>query len=295
MNLEFLTRIVGHEKAKDLLNNALQNNKLSHAYILSGPNGIGKFSLAYEFVKGLKNHYDASPDMLIIHADRAGIKIKKQPIIGVDEIRELEIFLRLTAANNSYRVAIIDGAGYMTHSAANALLKILEEPGNNTIIFLITHSISRIIATIRSRCVHIACKVPRREQLIAILQKELNEEVIQLKCEELLRVTNNNIGLAVKIHREALIGIVHKIENCFLTKDVGYVSEIVQFALENKYNWEIVKITLIRCVYDIIKLNYTHYLKFKAILDRTIKVLNMINSCEKNNLDKAKVIMFCLS
>ena len=296
MNSEFLINVVGHKKAKNLLNKALQNNrKLSHAYILSGPKGIGKFFLAHEFAKSLKNYKTASPDTFIIHADKFGIEMKKQHIISIDEVRKLEDFLRLTSADNSYRISIIDGAEYMTHNAANALLKILEEPGNNTIIFLITHSISRIIATIRSRCVHIACEALSEEQFIYILRKESDEEITQLDCMKLLHAANNNIGLALKIHKEKLLDLVQKIENCFLTKNIKYINEITWFASESKDNWEIVKTTLIRCTYNIVKSNCVHHLSFKTISDRAIKILNIINNCEKDNLDKTKVITFCLS
>ena len=295
MSVAFLDKVIGHEKIKQVLRTALQHNKLAHAYLLSGPKGTGKFFLAHEFAKSLGCVGGLSPDTYLLHADLAGIETKKHRAIGVDEIRELEAFLRLTSANDSYRIAIIDGAEYMTHNAANALLKILEEPGKNTVIFLITNTVSKILPTIRSRCIHIPCATPTEEQLIDILQNIFEDYNNKPQYKELLRISHNNIGLAIKIKLGKLNEIVQKIENCFLTKDSKYTNEIARFGSESNDNWEIVKINLIRCAYDIVKLNYAHYLTNKIAIERVNSILDMINSCEKNSLDKSKVITFCLS
>ncbi|AEI88902.1 AAA family ATPase [Candidatus Midichloria mitochondrii] len=134
MNIQLLANVIGHEKGKKILINAFQNNKLSHSYILSGPKGIGKYLLAVEFSKTLLNNKSrqASPDLMVIQSTTEN---KKHSSININEIQELESFLRFTSANNSYRIGIVDGVEYMNYSAANALLKILEEPGNKTIIF----------------------------------------------------------------------------------------------------------------------------------------------------------------
>ncbi|WHQ46975.1 MAG: hypothetical protein MTP17_01150 [Candidatus Midichloria sp.] len=296
MNIQLLTNVIGHKKAKKVLINAFQNNKLSHSYILSGPKGIGKYLLAVEFSKILL--YDslsyASPDLMIIQSNKIAVESKKHNIISIDEIRELESFLRFTSANNSYRVGIIDGAEYMSYSAANALLKILEEPGNNTVIFLITHLIRSIIPTIRSRCINIKFNKPNENELLDILKTHINGDN-NLDYKFLLEAANHDIGTAIRIYEENAIEIIKKIENCFLTNDKSCISEAVRFVYDNKDAWEILKINLIRCAYAIVKISALHCLTSERILKKAEKVINIINKCEKESLDKEKVIMYCLS
>ncbi|CAG7597957.1 MAG: hypothetical protein AB8V23_04875 [Candidatus Midichloria sp.] len=292
MNIQLLTNVIGHEKGKKILINAFQNNKLSHSYILSGLKGIGKYLLAVEFSKALLDNKSkqASPDLMVI---QSAIENKKHISINIDEIRELESFLRFTSANNSYRIGIIDGIEYMSYSAANALLKILEEPGNKTIIFLITNSISSVIPTIRSRCINIKFNKPDEAGLINILKAYIDDEYLDYKF--LLEAANYDVGTAIKIYKENAIEIIKKIENCFLTNDKSCISEVVRFAYDNKDAWEILKTNLIRCAYAIVKTSIPHYLASERILKKAEKVIDIINKCEKESLDKEKVIMYCLS
>jgi DNA polymerase III delta prime subunit len=144
--------ILGHKKQIELLENALQKGKLAHAYVFVGPRGVGKKGVAREL--GMKlleersERVDRSdnffhPDLLEIDG-RDGIKI--------EQIRELIYTLSLKPYQAKYKVAIIDQAENLTIEAANALLKSLEEPKPNTVIFLITNNPYSLPKTILSRC-----------------------------------------------------------------------------------------------------------------------------------------------
>ncbi len=139
--------IIGFESTKSLLSKAYNHQKLHHAILLQGKKGIGKSSFAKEFAAEiLQNKSKINPDLLIIE------KSAEKKEIGVDQIREIFNFSNQTSANSSNKFIIIDSACELNKSAANALLKILEEPKTNNFLILISHNTNRVLATIKSRC-----------------------------------------------------------------------------------------------------------------------------------------------
>ncbi|MBI2607737.1 MAG: DNA polymerase III subunit [Candidatus Doudnabacteria bacterium] len=141
-----LEGIVGHKRQIDMLARAIAKDRVPHAYIFAGPEGVGKKLVGIWLAKVLidppsfENYFH--PDFLLIE-DEAGIKIEK--------IRELIYKLSLKPYSAEYKVALIDRAETMTLEASNALLKALEEPKPNTVIILVTSSVERLPKTIISR------------------------------------------------------------------------------------------------------------------------------------------------
>lgn len=170
------TVLLGQDNAADLVAGAYAAGKLPHALLLAGPRGIGKATLAYRLAYHLLKHpsREAAPAVLepvdptsalfrqiaqgahpaILHLTRPfDEKAKKfKTVVSVDEIRRVNRFLSMTSHDGSYRVVIVDAADDMNRSAANALLKSLEEPPSRTIFLLIAHSLGALLPTIRSRC-----------------------------------------------------------------------------------------------------------------------------------------------
>lgn len=169
----------GQDAAENHFIKGAQSGRLSHAWLFSGPRGCGKatfaFRLARYFVQARANpqalqkaHLDEaaneeSPEFrqiangshpnilyLTIPYDEKAKKFKTQ--ISVDEVRRTTAFFGSTSANAGWRIAIVDNANDLTISAANALLKILEEPPEKTLFFLIADQPKRLLPTIRSRC-----------------------------------------------------------------------------------------------------------------------------------------------
>lgn len=156
----------------------IANRKLPHAMMFAGPRGIGKRHLANALAQLLLcdapiegtacgkcrgcelNKAQTHPDLLWLVPEEAGKAIK------VDQVRELTEALGKTAQQGGYKVVLIEPAEAMNGNAANALLKSLEEPAANTLLVLITHSPSAVLATIRSRCQMRKLAMPRREQVI---------------------------------------------------------------------------------------------------------------------------------
>ncbi|MFV0408786.1 MAG: DNA polymerase III subunit delta' [Paracoccus sp. (in: a-proteobacteria)] len=163
--------VIGHDRAAaDFLASA-DAHRLHHAWLITGPRGVGKATLAWAITRWLLA--DGAPDQLSIPADdpitrrmmalseprlhlvRRGFDDKTGRLkaeIGVDDIRALLSFFHMSAAEGGRRVAIVDAADDLNGSAANALLKMLEEPPKGGVILLIAHQPARLLPTIRSRC-----------------------------------------------------------------------------------------------------------------------------------------------
>ena len=153
--------VVGQKIIVQTLINAIKNNRITHAYIFSGPRGTGKTSIAKIFAKtincdNLKDYipcnkcnncldYNNKKTVDIIEIDAASNN-------GVDEIRNLKSSVTLVPSNSKYKVYIIDEVHMLSTSAFNALLKTLEEPPKNVIFILATTELYKVPETIISRC-----------------------------------------------------------------------------------------------------------------------------------------------
>ncbi|WP_372707185.1 DNA polymerase III subunit delta' [Brevundimonas sp.] len=158
---------------------ALDKGRLHHAWLLCGVEGSGKATFAYRAARRLLGATadltrgplgtrpddpvarlvtaQSHPDLLILERAVEGGKIKKS--ISVDQARDLPEFFSKSPSQAHYRVAIIDAADDLNLNAANALLKVLEEPPERSMLFLVTHAPGRLLATIRSRCRRLAFPV----------------------------------------------------------------------------------------------------------------------------------------
>lgn len=175
--------LFGQERAEADFLTAFTTGRLHHAWMLTGPRGTGKATLAWRITRFLLTRGAAEPAGLFgapepptsldtdpddpvcrrIHAgSEAGVFVLKRGPnatesalsldIRVDEVRKLKNFLQLSAAEGGRRVVIVDAADEMNTQAANALLKLLEEPPERVTFLLVTHQPARLLPTIRSRC-----------------------------------------------------------------------------------------------------------------------------------------------
>ncbi len=164
--------LVGHEAAADTLAAAWRSGRLAHAWLIAGPRGIGKATLAYRFARFALSGGEGGADDLAMppdhpvfrrvaaggHSDLAvierglGERGRLRAEIVVDDVRAASAFLSLTAGEGGWRVVVVDAAEEMNRNAANALLKRLEEPPGRVLFLLVSHAPSRLPATLRSRC-----------------------------------------------------------------------------------------------------------------------------------------------
>ena len=185
--------IVGQDKALKTIHNALIHKTLPHAYLFYGAKGVGKYTTAISLAKAIAcgeqeadfcgscsscrriedgNH----PDVYVIRPviTRSGGEWVHDPengMILIDQIREIQRRISLRSFEGGYKVAILDGAERMSPSAANSLLRMLEEPPGETLLILISPTKSHLLPTIVSRCQKIPYPPLSRE----VLQKMLKE------------------------------------------------------------------------------------------------------------------------
>jgi DNA polymerase III subunit delta' len=175
--------LVGHDAAEAAFLDAWSAGRLHHAWLITGPQGVGKATLAWRIARFLlatppagggglfgeapaPSTLDIDPDHPVARRLRAlsepglfllrrGPNDKGDRLSGdirVNEVRRLKAFFGLTAGDDGRRVVIVDAADEMNTAAANALLKLLEEPPAGAVLLLISHQPSRLLPTIRSRC-----------------------------------------------------------------------------------------------------------------------------------------------
>ena len=164
--------LLGHDLAEATLLEALRAGRMHHAWLITGPEGVGKATLAYRFARRLlagvpvedsltldPSHpvfrrvaANSHADLRVIERERNEKTGRMKTQIAVDAVREITGFMALTAAEGGWRVVILDGAEDLNQSSSNALLKILEEPPPRAVLLLVCSAPGRLLPTIRSRC-----------------------------------------------------------------------------------------------------------------------------------------------
>jgi len=173
--------IIGHERQKEILRQALKNRRIAHAYLFEGPDGVGKRLVALALARALlcqdgtgcgdcpscrKVDHNNHPDIHLLDADGSSIKI--------DQVRALQQELALRPLEGKYKICLIDGADQFIPAAANALLKTLEEPQPNTLIILLSSRPESLLVTIRSRCQRLPFQRLPKQRLAEILADRLD-------------------------------------------------------------------------------------------------------------------------
>lgn len=210
------SEMIGQDVIIKTLNNAIEKNKISHAYLFTGPRGTGKTSAAKIFAKTIncKNLADGIPcekceccqqfnnnqNIDIIEIDAASNN-------GVDEIRELKNKVNLVPAISKYKVYIIDEVHMLSTSAFNALLKTLEEPPSHVIFILATTDPHKVLSTILSRCQRFDFKKVNEnkiyERLLYISKKE-KIEIQESALKEISRLANGGLRDALSIFDQVI-------------------------------------------------------------------------------------------
>ena len=179
-----LEELVGQSEAVQLISEQIKNSNLSHAYLLSGPRGGGKTSLA----RIIATTIGCDPVFDITEIDAASHN-------KVDDVRELNDSVNFIASSpGKKRVFILDEVHMLSNAASNAFLKTLEEPPDHVIFILATTEPDRVIETIRSRTTQIAFKRIKNFDIITSLEKISKAEKIKLSKEILEYIANQSDG-----------------------------------------------------------------------------------------------------
>jgi len=179
-----LEELVGQSDAVQLISEQIKNSNLSHAYLFSGPRGVGKTSLA----RIIATTIGCDPVFDITEIDAASHN-------KVDDVRELNDSVNFIASSpGKKRVFILDEVHMLSNAASNAFLKTLEEPPEHVIFILATTEPERVIETIRSRTTQIAFKRIKNADIITSLEKISKAEKIKLSKDVLEYIANQSDG-----------------------------------------------------------------------------------------------------
>ncbi|MBI1329223.1 MAG: DNA polymerase III subunit delta' [Alphaproteobacteria bacterium] len=210
---------VGHDEALHRAARAIRGGRVPQAWLIAGPPGVGKATLAYRIARYLLRHggTDAGPeDLSVPERDPVSMQVeagahpgllvlkrganantgKLMTVLGVDEVRRLAGFFGMTSGAGGWRVAIVDTADEMNDAAANALLKALEEPPARAMLILLSNTPGRLLPTIRSRCQRLELR-PLGDD---VLDRELARRLPDMNAGEraqLVRLSGGSIGAAL--------------------------------------------------------------------------------------------------
>ena len=198
--IEVLQKAVLATRTEDAGATAETNNQMTHAWVFTGPPGSGRSNAAIAFAQGLicpnnscgacnecKSAANGShPDVEIIRTEGLSIKI--------DEVRELLTRVAWAPSMGGWRVVVMEDADRLTESAANALLKAIEEPGNRTVWLLCAPTLHDVLPTIRSRCRHLQLVTPSNSAVAQVLQTR--DGISPNMADFAARVSQGHIGRA---------------------------------------------------------------------------------------------------
>ena len=264
--------LVGQEAIKQTLENSLKVQKISHAYLFSGPRGTGKTSVARLFAKALnceKGNGEICNECSNCRAINEGshpdvIEIDAASNSGVDEVRELIEKVKYAPIQGKYKVYIIDEVHMMTNSAFNALLKTLEEPPSYVVFILCTTEPYKLLPTILSRC--------QRYEFKKITDAELKKLITHVLKEEGVSATNDAINLIVEL------------ANGGARDSLSLLDQVISYAGSNIEEEDVIKMFGLVSSQDKIRL-------LENIKDgNTLKVLKTYDEFIIRNIDLSRLV-----
>src|SRR5580698_2600827 len=215
--------LFGHASAEAALLSAYRGGRIPHAFLIAGPKGIGKATLAYRLARFVLAHPDpaapavakatslaidsehpvarriaaqAQPDLLILERTPNEKGVLRQHIT-VDDVRRSVAFFGSTAGEGGWRVAVVDAVDELNRFDANALLKVLEEPPERTLLLLVCHSAARVLPTLRSRCCVMTMRPLEQADVAAALAAAVNKSASDPEIEAAAAAADGSVARAL--------------------------------------------------------------------------------------------------
>mgnify|MGYP001184994025 CR=1 FL=1 len=219
--------LVGHEDLMSRLADTYASGRMHHAWLLTGPAGIGKATLAARFAGHVFRHPEPSsapagyvapregdptearvrrgahPNLLVLRRPWNDKDRKWRQDLTVDEVRRTVSFFGTSAGEGGWRVAVVDTADDLNSNAANALLKVLEEPPPRTVFLVLAHAPRGQLATIRSRCVKLQVRPLADDRLVEALRGlEVAQDIEAGDLELAAKLAGGSVRRAILLLRE---------------------------------------------------------------------------------------------
>ena len=287
-----MIELIGLEKEYNDLIKRYKSNNLPNSILIHGLKGIGKRTFLNKLVKNILNiefkdnnvdHHlnlfknNTHPNIKIIEKEIDSKTGKIKSNITIDQIRSLKTFLNSTSViQNSSKIVIVDSADYLNISSANSMLKILEEPKENTYIFLISNQISLLLPTIRSRCLKIKLNTHNLTNFTNIIKDNI-DEISNEEINFYFELTYGSPGTTILYYNNNFLDIFQLSIKCLLSNDLD----------DNKINLSNILSKLTNDEFN----NYLSMLKFILIVANKLKVnrddkslINMPNYLELESL-----------
>ena len=278
--------LVDQDYVVKILKNSIINNKISHAYIFSGPRGTGKTSTARILAKTINctNNHNGEPCETCINCQNFNespdiIEIDAASNNGVDEIRELINNVKLMPSSSKYKVYIIDEVHMLSQSAFNALLLTLEEPPKHVIFILATTNIESVPITILSRCQKFEFTKISDDAMLSRLKKVCIDENIEYEedgLREIVSLSDGGLRDALSILDQLSKENV-SITLDLVTKEIGSISnKKISDLLQAIDSNDILKINSILEEISNVNLNYKIFVKkfIEILTQKSIEILN---------------------
>ncbi|MCB0403568.1 MAG: DNA polymerase III subunit gamma/tau [Bdellovibrionales bacterium] len=214
--------LVGQTHVVQTLKNAIAHNRVSHAYLFSGPRGIGKTSVARIFARALRCPNNEMPESQMIAEGRSldVVEIDGASNNGVEAVREIRENVAYGASTGTYKIYIIDEVHMLSLSAFNALLKTLEEPPPHVVFIFATTEVQKIPMTILSRCQRFEFRRLTSIQIIERLKVILEKESLSISEDGLRVIAAHSDGAL----RDAL-SLLDQVLSCYSSAPESQLGE----------------------------------------------------------------------
>ena len=269
--------ILGNEMVKDHFKRAIENHKISHAYILTGEAGMGRKSIANAFAMTLLCEKGGSEPCMSCHSckqvmsgnhpDLIYVTHEKPGSIGVDDVREqINDTIMIRPYSSYYKIYIVDEAEKMTVQAQNALLKTIEEPPSYAVIILITTNQEAFLPTILSRCVQMKLKPLKDFTIKSYLTQNLH--IPEKDADICAAFARGNLGKAIHLSssdefRELFQKVMVLVKNVG-TMDISMLLDCIREMIEQNFD--------IGEVLDLMQFWYRDVLMFKVTKDMNLLI-----------------------